>query len=76
MPSAGPAGREHPTRARRCDSRRDASAASCAQQSVRRAGSCAQQEEVTGVTPTLRSVRLHSRPHIDLQRVSAALCCS
>ncbi|MFH8827873.1 putative leader peptide [Streptomyces lincolnensis] len=28
------------------------------------------------MTPTLRSVRLHSRPHIDLQRVSAALCCS
>ncbi|MGN5381453.1 putative leader peptide [Streptomyces lasalocidi] len=23
---------------------------------------------------TYRSVRLHSRPHIDLQRVSAALC--
>ncbi|KOV61858.1 hypothetical protein ADK64_25695 [Streptomyces sp. MMG1121] len=38
--------------------------------------------EVTAVThvPTpclpqpYRSVRLHSRPHIDLQRVSAALC--
>ncbi|MET7686719.1 putative leader peptide [Streptomyces sviceus] len=25
---------------------------------------------------TLRSAHLHSRPHIDLQRVSAALCCS
>ncbi|MFF5533070.1 putative leader peptide [Streptomyces cinerochromogenes] len=24
--------------------------------------------------PPYRSVRLHSRPHIDLQRVSAALC--
>ncbi|MGW2725208.1 putative leader peptide [Streptomyces sp. NPDC001492] len=23
-----------------------------------------------------RRVRLHSRPHIDLQRVAAALCCS
>ncbi|MER6031226.1 putative leader peptide [Streptomyces sp. NPDC001851] len=34
---------------------------------------------VTGVRPlpvphAYRSVRLHSRPHIDLQRVSAALC--
>ncbi|WP_328643722.1 putative leader peptide [Streptomyces canus] len=24
----------------------------------------------------LRSAHLHSRPHIDLQRVSTALCCS
>ncbi|WP_346771941.1 putative leader peptide [Streptomyces sp. JH14] len=24
----------------------------------------------------LRAVRLHSRPHIDLQRVASALCCS
>ncbi|MFJ1968077.1 putative leader peptide [Streptomyces sp. NPDC087903] len=24
----------------------------------------------------LRSVHLHSRPHIDLQRVAGALCCS
>ncbi|WP_344400597.1 putative leader peptide [Streptomyces longisporus] len=24
----------------------------------------------------LHSVRLHSRPHIDLQRVAGALCCS
>ncbi|MER7561371.1 putative leader peptide [Streptomyces sp. NPDC048523] len=31
---------------------------------------------MTGVTSTLRSVHLHSRPHIDLLRVSAALCCS
>ncbi|MFC8427099.1 putative leader peptide [Streptomyces sp. NPDC057253] len=28
------------------------------------------------MTATLRSAHLHSRPHIDLQRVSAALCCS
>ncbi|WP_349256033.1 putative leader peptide [Streptomyces sp. YU58] len=40
----------------------------------RRARLGTQQQEVTGVTPTLRSVHLHSRPHIDLQRVSAALC--
>ncbi|MGW2384225.1 putative leader peptide [Streptomyces lincolnensis] len=26
------------------------------------------------MTRTLRSVHLYSRPHIDLQRVSAALC--
>ncbi|MEU0943559.1 putative leader peptide [Streptomyces canus] len=25
---------------------------------------------------TLRSAHLHTRPHIDLQRVSTALCCS
>ncbi|WP_346426737.1 putative leader peptide [Streptomyces sp. CC0208] len=31
---------------------------------------------MTGVISTLRSAHLHSRPHIDLQRVSAALCCS
>ncbi|MFJ4200182.1 putative leader peptide [Streptomyces sviceus] len=43
---------------------------------IRRAPSRVQKEEVTGVTRTLRSARLHSRPHIDLQRVSAALCCS
>ncbi|MFF7133679.1 putative leader peptide [Streptomyces sp. SAI-149] len=43
---------------------------------IRRAPSCAQKEEVTGVLSTLRSAHLHSRPHIDLQRVSAALCCS
>ena len=35
-----------------------------------------QKEEVTVVIHPLRSVHLHSRPHIDLQRVSAALCCS
>ncbi|WP_328753482.1 putative leader peptide [Streptomyces sp. NBC_00285] len=28
------------------------------------------------MTHPLRSAHLHSRPHIDLQRVSAALCCS
>ncbi|MER6489621.1 putative leader peptide [Streptomyces griseorubiginosus] len=28
------------------------------------------------MTRTLRSARLHSRPHIDLLRVSTALCCS
>ncbi|MFF7070756.1 putative leader peptide [Streptomyces pseudovenezuelae] len=41
---------------------------------IRRAPSRAQKEEGTGVPHTLRSVHLHSRPHIDLQRVSAALC--
>ena len=43
---------------------------------IRRAPSRAQKEEVTGVTSTLRSAHLHSRPNIDLQRVSTALCCS
>ncbi|MFC8430470.1 putative leader peptide [Streptomyces sp. NPDC057253] len=28
------------------------------------------------MTRVLRSAHLYSRPHIDLQRVSAALCCS
>ncbi|MFF2202221.1 putative leader peptide [Streptomyces sp. NPDC058145] len=28
------------------------------------------------VSRVLRAVRLHSRPHIDLQRVVGALCCS
>ncbi|MFD8223096.1 putative leader peptide [Streptomyces massasporeus] len=32
--------------------------------------------EVRRVTGVLRAVRLHSRPHIDLQRVAGALCCS
>ncbi|MCX5253759.1 putative leader peptide [Streptomyces canus] len=43
---------------------------------IRRAPSCAQKQEVTGVISTLRSAHLHSRPHIDLLRVSTALCCS
>jgi hypothetical protein len=30
----------------------------------------------TGVANPLRSLHLHSRPHIDLQRVAGALCCS
>ncbi|WP_454321091.1 putative leader peptide [Streptomyces phaeoluteigriseus] len=30
----------------------------------------------TGVPHPLRSIHLHSRPHIDLQRVAGALCCS
>ncbi|MGY6025466.1 putative leader peptide [Streptomyces spinosirectus] len=30
--------------------------------------------EVRDVTRVLRAVRLHSRPHIDLQRVAASLC--
>ncbi|MEV0642507.1 putative leader peptide [Streptomyces sp. NPDC050619] len=33
-------------------------------------------KEVTAVTRTLHAVHLHSRPHIDLQRVAGALCCS
>ncbi|MFF0085751.1 putative leader peptide [Streptomyces canus] len=28
------------------------------------------------MTRVLRSAHLHSRPHIDLQRVAGALCCS
>ncbi|WP_425347982.1 putative leader peptide [Streptomyces durhamensis] len=28
------------------------------------------------MTRVLRAVRLHGRPHIDLQRVAGALCCS
>ncbi|MFG2790978.1 putative leader peptide [Streptomyces sp. NPDC048419] len=28
------------------------------------------------MTRIRRAVRLHSRPHIDLQRVAGALCCS
>ncbi|MEU1182942.1 putative leader peptide [Streptomyces sp. NPDC005820] len=36
----------------------------------------ARQGEVTAVTLICQAVRLHSRPHIDLQRVAGALCCS
>ncbi|MFI6014598.1 putative leader peptide [Streptomyces sp. NPDC051243] len=32
--------------------------------------------EVVDVTPIFHAVHLHSRPHIDLQRVAGALCCS
>ncbi|MFF7981566.1 putative leader peptide [Streptomyces sp. NPDC007901] len=32
--------------------------------------------EETAVTSTCHAVHLHSRPHIDLQRVAGALCCS
>ncbi|MFE7171686.1 putative leader peptide [Streptomyces sp. NPDC057616] len=32
--------------------------------------------EVGHVTRIRRAVHLHSRPHIDLQRVAGALCCS
>ncbi|MEU7722159.1 putative leader peptide [Streptomyces tibetensis] len=32
--------------------------------------------EVADVTHTFHAVHLHSRPHIDLQRVAGALCCS
>ncbi|WP_443049703.1 putative leader peptide [Streptomyces sp. NBC_00287] len=32
--------------------------------------------EGTDVTRRFRAVHLHSRPHIDLQRVAGALCCS
>ncbi|WP_374116530.1 putative leader peptide [Streptomyces gilvus] len=32
--------------------------------------------EVVRVTRVLRAVRLHSRPHIDLQRVAGSLCSS
>ncbi|MEU6349097.1 putative leader peptide [Streptomyces sp. NPDC047072] len=43
---------------------------------IREVSSRAHRQEVTGVLHRLRYVHLHSRPHIDLQRVSAALCCS
>ncbi|MEV7981865.1 putative leader peptide [Streptomyces sp. NPDC086519] len=32
--------------------------------------------EVRHVTRVFRAARLHFRPHIDLQRVAGALCCS
>ncbi|MFF5476091.1 putative leader peptide [Streptomyces sp. NPDC012935] len=32
--------------------------------------------EVADVTHMFHAVHLHSRPHIDLQRVAGALCCS
>ncbi|WP_334313583.1 putative leader peptide [Streptomyces sp. HD] len=32
--------------------------------------------EVADVTHISHAVHLHSRPHIDLQRVAGALCCS
>ncbi|WP_425275899.1 putative leader peptide [Streptomyces africanus] len=32
--------------------------------------------EVEDVTHLFHAVHLHSRPHIDLQRVAGALCCS
>ncbi|MEV5103794.1 putative leader peptide [Streptomyces massasporeus] len=32
--------------------------------------------EATDLTATFHAVHLHSRLHIDLQRVAAALCCS
>ncbi|MEU6811700.1 putative leader peptide [Streptomyces sp. NPDC046831] len=32
--------------------------------------------EVADVTPTVHAAHLHSRPHIDLQRVAGALCCA
>ncbi|MFF4836285.1 putative leader peptide [Streptomyces sp. NPDC001315] len=34
----------------------------------------ARQREVTDVTRIRHAVHLHSRPHIDLQRVAGALC--
>ncbi|MFI9769082.1 putative leader peptide [Streptomyces sp. NPDC052415] len=39
-----------------------------------RAPARARGTEVTDVTHRFRSVHLHSRPHIDLQRVAGALC--
>ncbi|MFF3935589.1 putative leader peptide [Streptomyces phaeofaciens] len=36
----------------------------------------ARQGEVPAVTHTFHAVHLTSRPHIDLQRVAGALCCS
>ncbi|EFL36960.1 predicted protein [Streptomyces viridochromogenes DSM 40736] len=32
--------------------------------------------EVADMTRMFHAVHLHSRPHIDLQRVAGALCCS
>ncbi|MER6787466.1 putative leader peptide [Streptomyces sp. NPDC000658] len=40
------------------------------------APSGAEKGEVAVVTRIRGAVRLHSRPHIDLQRVAGALCCS
>ncbi|MFG2585716.1 MULTISPECIES: putative leader peptide [Streptomyces] len=37
---------------------------------------CPTRTEVRHVTRVLRAVRLHSRPHIDLQRVAGSLCSS
>jgi hypothetical protein len=41
---------------------------------IREAQPHALKGEVTYVTTVLRTVHLHSRPHIDLQRVAGALC--
>ncbi|WP_407071111.1 putative leader peptide [Streptomyces cellulosae] len=38
------------------------------------APSGARHREVAAVRHVFRSVHLHSRPHIDLQRVAGALC--
>lgn len=43
---------------------------------VWKAPSGAHPGEVTAVLFIRHAVRLHSRPHIDLQRVAGALCCS
>ncbi|MCT9080155.1 putative leader peptide [Streptomyces fulvoviolaceus] len=43
---------------------------------IREAPSRARKKEVTAVTHTFHAVHLHTRPHIDLQRVAGALCCS
>ncbi|MFI6034731.1 putative leader peptide [Streptomyces sp. NPDC051315] len=40
------------------------------------APSRARKREVTDVAALSHAVHLHSRPHIDLQRVAGALCCS
>lgn len=41
---------------------------------IREAPPPARTKEVTAVPRVPHAVRLHSRPHIDLQRVAGALC--
>ncbi|WP_420823794.1 putative leader peptide [Streptomyces torulosus] len=43
-------------------------------EAIRAAPSRARTKEVTAVPRAPHAVRLHSRPHIDLQRVAGALC--
>ncbi|WP_370745775.1 putative leader peptide [Streptomyces sp. LUP30] len=44
--------------------------------SLSKASAWTTRTEVRHVTRVLRAVRLHSRPHIDLQRVAGSLCSS
>ncbi|MFE9437992.1 putative leader peptide [Streptomyces sp. NPDC006602] len=44
--------------------------------SLSKASAWTARTEVRHVTRVLRAVRLHTRPHIDLQRVAGSLCSS